>query len=98
MHAVFFFSETIRVDGVEDHTIYLFDDEESAYEFVFDVFVKTGDITVNGDVFICGDSSHNSKKEVVEAAQEMLSSSEFVHAYDVVDKRITQAGGLAMKR
>ena len=89
MHAVFFMCEVIRVDGLEDQTIYIFEDEQTANDFVFEKMVEAGLICVeNGEIFVEGHRQPLETKEIaIEEAQGMLSSLEFFHVYKAVDHR-----------
>ena len=87
MHAVFFMSETIRVDGLEDQIIHVFEDESSADEFVFVKMIEAGLISVeNGKIFVDGDL-FEMKEIAIQAVQIRMSGLEFFHVYKAIDHR-----------
>lgn len=95
-HGVFFTSDKIKIDGVEDLQIVLFDSREAAEDFVFDVLVKNGLIeTVDGEPLKDnGPDFFDSKSEAITYAQDSLGGLEFLHVYKVIDRRSVPVGDL----
>lgn len=90
MVGVFFFSETIDIPDVEDGSVYVFEDCESATQFIFDKLVVAGFIEKEGaDIRVDGES-FSTVAEAVEAVQQSFDSSEFFHVYDAFDYRETE--------
>lgn len=87
MHAVFFMCERIRIDGLKDQTIHLFEDEQTADEFVFEKMVEAGLISAYDERFVVGEVSFDNKEAAMSAARFCFESMDFFHVYEVIDHR-----------
>ncbi len=76
MYALFFMSDTMTPDGVEDCTVLLFDTEEQAIDQAYEILLAASLIREDCD-----------KAAAVAAAQDRLSPLEFCHVYSVDDRR-----------
>jgi hypothetical protein len=87
MFGVFFMSEMIRVEGLKDLSIHVFDTEADAKGFIFDKLVEAGEIEVDGAEFLVDETRFGSREEAVEAVQDSFGMTEYFHCYAAFDHR-----------
>jgi len=87
MYAVFFMSDTMTIDGVEDQSIHVFDDHEAADKFIFEGLVKAGRIDVTDGLITVDGESYEHEIDAIDAAQMQFGFTEYFHSYPVVDQR-----------
>jgi len=73
---------------VDAQTIYLFDTEDEAEQFVWNQFCSMGIAKQDGDRFFAGDIECENREVAIWSCQmEHLGPSDFLHVYEVRDKR-----------
>lgn len=88
MHAVFFQSDAMSIPDVTDQSIVLFEDREAARDFMFKVLCDNDCIEVDdGPAYRVGDERYDDPDDAIDAAQEWFSTLEYLHDYEVVDRR-----------
>ena len=85
MYAVFFMSQSLKLQGVEDQSIHVFETEQEADDFIFEKLVEAGQITtaLSGTdvVFDVGDETYPTSYDAVDAVQAGFEGLEFFHSY-----------------
>jgi hypothetical protein len=87
MVGVFFMSSRIKAVGLDDCSIYLFDSEDQAKEFIFGKLVDEGEIDIDDSDYVVDGERFDSRDDAVEAVRDAFDMMEFFHVYPVVDHR-----------
>lgn len=81
------FFYTLRIPGLNDQTIYLFDDQQTAEAFMFEKLVESGNISIDDGKLLVGNRACDTKEEAVDEVQFQLGIIEFFHVYKAIDER-----------
>lgn len=93
MVGVFFMSQRMRADGLEDGTVYLFADRTAADDFIFTKLVEIGDIEVIDEGIEAFGEPQESKTAAIEFCQDCCDTLEFFHGVKAVDMRCEKPAG-----
>ena len=89
MYAVFFMSETLQLDDLDDQTIVTgFKTEDSAYRWIADRLVEANELRKCGDTY-CYEGDEHAPFETAEEAVEdwqLGCAIEFFHVYKCINK------------
>lgn len=88
--AVFFMSETCDIPGVDDQTIHIFDDDQSAREFVLRKMIEARLIhlmTHSPPTYCVDGALYEDPRDAVNHVTDSFSTLEFFHVYPAFDHR-----------
>ena len=87
MYAVFFMSDTLKLEGIEDQAIITgFPYESAAYEWIAEKLVAAGELLKEGDKYLTDeDASLEDAEDAVMAWQEGCGILEWFHVYKHVE-------------
>lgn len=85
MHALFFMSDSLQLEGVENRSIHIFESEEAADQWLFEKLIEAEVVDLAGNLY--EGVYYETIDDLLDAVRDRHGSLEFMDVFPAVDHR-----------